>query len=123
MHLESQMGDSDLVIYQVEAARFLFCCMFSFWIFHMQYAELKPVPCITYADAFALREKCATPILKQVIFIYTIKHNYLIWCGELFIFSYIVVVSKIDLHCQWFRFVEVELQDELEIYTEKRYSA
>jgi len=32
----------------------------------MQYAELKPVPCITYADAFALREKCATPILKQV---------------------------------------------------------
>lgn len=40
----------------------------------MQYAELKPVPCITYADAFALREKCATPILKQVIFIYTIKH-------------------------------------------------
>jgi hypothetical protein len=33
----------------------------------MQYAELKPVPCITYADAFALREKCATPILKQVI--------------------------------------------------------
>ncbi|RLM73808.1 hypothetical protein C2845_PM15G24880 [Panicum miliaceum] len=30
------------------------------------YAELKPVPCTTYADAFALREKCATPILKQV---------------------------------------------------------
>jgi hypothetical protein len=34
---------------------------------YMQYAELKPVPCITYSDAFALREKCATPILKQVI--------------------------------------------------------
>jgi hypothetical protein len=33
---------------------------------YMQYAELKPVPCITYADAFALREQCATPILKQV---------------------------------------------------------
>ncbi|XP_062195817.1 uncharacterized protein LOC133898984 isoform X2 [Phragmites australis] len=31
----------------------------------LKYAELKPVPCITYADAFALREKCATPILKQ----------------------------------------------------------
>uniref|UniRef100_A0A0D9X744 Uncharacterized protein n=1 Tax=Leersia perrieri TaxID=77586 RepID=A0A0D9X744_9ORYZ len=30
------------------------------------YAELKPVPCTTYADAFALREKCATPILNQV---------------------------------------------------------
>uniref|UniRef100_M8D2H3 Uncharacterized protein n=1 Tax=Aegilops tauschii TaxID=37682 RepID=M8D2H3_AEGTA len=33
--------------------------------FASQYAELKPVPCITYSDAFALREKCATPILKQ----------------------------------------------------------
>ncbi|CAO2175667.1 unnamed protein product [Urochloa humidicola] len=32
----------------------------------LKYAELKPVPYITYADAFALREKCATPILKQV---------------------------------------------------------
>ena len=42
----------------------------------MQYAELKPVPCITYADALALREKCATPILKQVIFILQIKHDY-----------------------------------------------
>ncbi|XP_068643487.1 uncharacterized protein [Aristolochia californica] len=31
-----------------------------------KYAELKPVPCITYADAQALRETCATPILKQV---------------------------------------------------------
>ncbi|XP_044429980.1 thylakoid membrane protein slr0575 isoform X9 [Triticum aestivum] len=31
----------------------------------LKYAELKPVPCITYSDAFALREKCATPILKQ----------------------------------------------------------
>uniref|UniRef100_A0A0E0EKQ4 Uncharacterized protein n=1 Tax=Oryza meridionalis TaxID=40149 RepID=A0A0E0EKQ4_9ORYZ len=31
-----------------------------------KYAELKPVPCTTYADAFALREKCATPILNQV---------------------------------------------------------
>uniref|UniRef100_A0A0E0IAN4 Uncharacterized protein n=1 Tax=Oryza nivara TaxID=4536 RepID=A0A0E0IAN4_ORYNI len=30
------------------------------------YAELKPVPCTTYTDAFALREKCATPILNQV---------------------------------------------------------
>ncbi|KAG6474083.1 hypothetical protein ZIOFF_068007 [Zingiber officinale] len=30
------------------------------------YAELKPVPCITYNDAEDLREKCATPILKQV---------------------------------------------------------
>ena len=39
---------------------------------YVQYAELKPVPCITYADAFALREQCATPILKQVIFIYAI---------------------------------------------------
>ncbi|KQJ96260.1 uncharacterized protein LOC100830341 isoform X1 [Brachypodium distachyon] len=32
----------------------------------LKYAELKPVPCITYSDAFALRDKCATPILKQV---------------------------------------------------------
>ncbi|XP_039821845.1 thylakoid membrane protein slr0575-like [Panicum virgatum] len=32
----------------------------------LKYAELKPVPCTTYADAFAIREKCATPILKQV---------------------------------------------------------
>ncbi|KAL4591280.1 hypothetical protein LXL04_004238 [Taraxacum kok-saghyz] len=31
-----------------------------------QYAELKPVPCLTYSDAQMLREKCATPILKQV---------------------------------------------------------
>ncbi|XP_024318086.1 uncharacterized protein LOC100830341 isoform X2 [Brachypodium distachyon] len=31
----------------------------------LKYAELKPVPCITYSDAFALRDKCATPILKQ----------------------------------------------------------
>ncbi|VAI75378.1 unnamed protein product [Triticum turgidum subsp. durum] len=35
--------------------------------FASQYAELKPVPCITYSDAFALREKCATPILKQAV--------------------------------------------------------
>ncbi|KAK9116109.1 hypothetical protein Sjap_015056 [Stephania japonica] len=32
----------------------------------LKYAELKPVPCITYSDAEKLREKCATPILKQV---------------------------------------------------------
>ncbi|XP_072968989.1 uncharacterized protein [Typha angustifolia] len=32
----------------------------------LKYAELKPVPCITYSDAQALRETCATPILKQV---------------------------------------------------------
>ncbi|KAK3123260.1 hypothetical protein QOZ80_8AG0627490 [Eleusine coracana subsp. coracana] len=32
----------------------------------LKYAELKPVPCITYSDALSLREKCATPILKQV---------------------------------------------------------
>ncbi|KAM0032471.1 hypothetical protein Hdeb2414_s0016g00475371 [Helianthus debilis subsp. tardiflorus] len=32
----------------------------------LKYAELKPVPCLTYADAQNLREKCATPILKQV---------------------------------------------------------
>ncbi|KAJ3683439.1 hypothetical protein LUZ60_013666 [Juncus effusus] len=32
----------------------------------LKYAELKPVPCITFSDAEALREKCATPILKQV---------------------------------------------------------
>ncbi|URD94364.1 hypothetical protein MUK42_31771 [Musa troglodytarum] len=30
------------------------------------YAELKPVPCITYSNAEVLRERCATPILKQV---------------------------------------------------------
>lgn len=32
----------------------------------LKYAELKPVPCLTYSDAQVLREKCATPILKQV---------------------------------------------------------
>lgn len=32
----------------------------------VQYAELKPVPCTSYADAVALREKEATPILVQV---------------------------------------------------------
>ncbi|KAK6927971.1 Protein of unknown function DUF2854 [Dillenia turbinata] len=32
----------------------------------LQYAELKPVPCLTYSDAQRLRETCATPILKQV---------------------------------------------------------
>ncbi|KAL2485444.1 acclimation of photosynthesis to environment [Abeliophyllum distichum] len=32
----------------------------------LKYAELKPVPCLTYSDAYMLREKCATPILKQV---------------------------------------------------------
>ncbi|XP_011624430.1 uncharacterized protein LOC18436986 isoform X5 [Amborella trichopoda] len=31
-----------------------------------KYAELKPVPCLTYSDAQLLRENCATPILKQV---------------------------------------------------------
>ncbi|PKI75611.1 hypothetical protein CRG98_004012 [Punica granatum] len=32
----------------------------------LKYAELKPVPCLTYSDAQALKETCATPILKQV---------------------------------------------------------
>ncbi|XAR71348.1 hypothetical protein NMG60_11028561 [Bertholletia excelsa] len=32
----------------------------------LKYAELKPVPCLTYADAQGMREKCSTPILKQV---------------------------------------------------------
>ncbi|XP_074383278.1 uncharacterized protein LOC141724884 isoform X2 [Apium graveolens] len=32
----------------------------------LKYAELKPVPCVTYADAQTIREKCATSILKQV---------------------------------------------------------
>ncbi|KAK3212119.1 hypothetical protein Dsin_016825 [Dipteronia sinensis] len=32
----------------------------------LKYAELKPVPCMTYSDAQMLRETCATPILKQV---------------------------------------------------------
>ncbi|KAF3443909.1 hypothetical protein FNV43_RR13599 [Rhamnella rubrinervis] len=32
----------------------------------LKYAELKPVPCLTYSDAEQLRETCATPILKQV---------------------------------------------------------
>ncbi|KAJ4850075.1 hypothetical protein Tsubulata_019369 [Turnera subulata] len=32
----------------------------------LKYAELKPVPCLTYTDAQSLREKYATPILKQV---------------------------------------------------------
>ncbi|PON93498.1 acclimation of photosynthesis to environment [Trema orientale] len=32
----------------------------------LKYAELKPVPCLTYSDALPLREAYATPILKQV---------------------------------------------------------
>ncbi|KAM7267653.1 hypothetical protein ACFE04_009819 [Oxalis oulophora] len=32
----------------------------------LKYAELKPVPCLTYSDAKNLRETFATPILKQV---------------------------------------------------------
>ncbi|CAJ2665974.1 unnamed protein product [Trifolium pratense] len=32
----------------------------------LKYAELKPVPCLTYSDAYKLQEKCATDILKQV---------------------------------------------------------
>ncbi|XP_043716254.1 thylakoid membrane protein slr0575 [Telopea speciosissima] len=32
----------------------------------LKYAELKPVPCLTYSDAQMLRETCATSILKQV---------------------------------------------------------
>ncbi|CAN0928917.1 Thylakoid membrane protein slr0575 [Linum grandiflorum] len=32
----------------------------------LKYAELKPVQCLTYSDAEALRETYATPILKQV---------------------------------------------------------
>ncbi|KAJ9147374.1 hypothetical protein P3X46_029547 [Hevea brasiliensis] len=32
----------------------------------LKYAELKPVPCLTYSDAQMLRETSATPILKQV---------------------------------------------------------
>ncbi|EXB97176.1 hypothetical protein L484_008666 [Morus notabilis] len=32
----------------------------------LKYAELKPVPCLTYSDALPLRETYATPILKQV---------------------------------------------------------
>ncbi|KAG8373716.1 hypothetical protein BUALT_Bualt11G0053700 [Buddleja alternifolia] len=32
----------------------------------LKYAELKPVPCLTYSDAKALRETCSTPILTQV---------------------------------------------------------
>ncbi|KAM1009968.1 hypothetical protein ACFX13_046214 [Malus domestica] len=31
-----------------------------------KYAELKPVPCLTYLDALQLRETSATPILTQV---------------------------------------------------------
>ncbi|CAI7871915.1 unnamed protein product [Closterium sp. NIES-53] len=34
--------------------------------FALKYAELKPVPCTSYADAVALREAQATPILQQV---------------------------------------------------------
>ncbi|CAL9084215.1 unnamed protein product [Musa textilis] len=30
------------------------------------FSKLKPVPCITYSNAEVLRERCATPILKQV---------------------------------------------------------
>ena len=35
----------------------------------LQYAELKPVPCLTYSDAQKLRELSATPILRQVMFL------------------------------------------------------
>ncbi|CAN7128228.1 unnamed protein product [Brassica rapa subsp. narinosa] len=32
----------------------------------LKYAELKPVPCLSYADAVKLRESSSTPILTQV---------------------------------------------------------
>ncbi|XP_023635360.1 uncharacterized protein LOC17879546 [Capsella rubella] len=32
----------------------------------LKYAELKPVPCLSYSDAVKLRESCSTPILTQV---------------------------------------------------------
>ncbi|XP_057522258.1 uncharacterized protein LOC130802316 [Amaranthus tricolor] len=32
----------------------------------LKYAELKPVPCVTYFNAQMLRDKCATEVLKQV---------------------------------------------------------
>ncbi|CAH2079771.1 unnamed protein product [Thlaspi arvense] len=32
----------------------------------LKYAELRPVPCLSYSDAVKLRESCATPILTQV---------------------------------------------------------
>lgn len=34
--------------------------------FALKYAELKPVPCVTYSKASAIRERQATSILKQV---------------------------------------------------------
>lgn len=43
----------------------------------VQYAELKPVPCTSYADAVALRDKEATPILLQV------RVRGITSCGEL----------------------------------------
>ena len=34
--------------------------------FALKYAELQPLSCVSYADAVALREKEATPILLQI---------------------------------------------------------
>ena len=40
----------------------------------LQYAELKPVECQSFADAVALREKQATEILTQVGVLYCTMH-------------------------------------------------
>ncbi|KAL0773417.1 hypothetical protein Bca101_038568 [Brassica carinata] len=46
-------------------------CVLELWSFlhlvPLQYAELKPVPCLSYADAVKLRESSASPILTQVL--------------------------------------------------------
>ncbi|KAG6384251.1 hypothetical protein SASPL_155947 [Salvia splendens] len=55
----------------------------------LKYAELKPVPCLTYSDALAMREKCSTPILNQVVFTYNfffIIYTNLVLCMIMFPF-------------------------------------
>lgn len=50
-------------------------CSFLCLVPFLQYAELKPVPCLSYADAVKLRESSATPILTQVTFYFVSDYS------------------------------------------------
>lgn len=65
----------------------------------VQYAELKPVPCLTYSDALALREKCATPILLQVVVILTLLLSRLYESRTLMTFCLFTVVFIFHYIC------------------------
>lgn len=78
----------------------------------LQYAELKPVPCITYSDAESLRETCATPILKQVNFHsvllllscpetgYLCQNSWTKLLISLVLLGWLVILSSCKYHCR-----------------------